>query len=67
MEAGHRTATAEIYERTAKKLARIGSLMEDDFVLRKPPTSTNRNSLQQAARNRFNINHLRTTDFNRFQ
>jgi hypothetical protein len=41
--------------------------MEDDFVLRKPPTSINRNSFQQAACNRFNINQLETTNFNRFQ
>jgi hypothetical protein len=39
----------------------------DDFVLRKPPISINRNSSQQAACNRFNINHLRTSNFNRFQ
>jgi hypothetical protein len=50
-----------------KKLAGIGSLMEDDFVLRKPPASINRNNFQQAACNRFNINHLKTSYFNRFQ
>jgi hypothetical protein len=32
MEARHRTAAAEIYQRARKKLARSGSLMEDDFV-----------------------------------
>jgi hypothetical protein len=41
--------------------------LPDDFVLRKPPTSTNSNRVQQAACNRFNINHLETTDFNKFQ
>jgi hypothetical protein len=42
-------------------------LTVDDFVLKKPPTSINRNSFQPAACNRFNINHLRTTNFTRFQ
>jgi hypothetical protein len=32
MEAGHRTAAAEIHPRNKKKLARTGSLMEGDFV-----------------------------------
>jgi hypothetical protein len=32
MEAGHRTAAAEIHPRNKKKLARTGSLMEVDFV-----------------------------------
>jgi hypothetical protein len=41
--------------------------MEDDFVAAKPPTSTNHNSFQQAARNRFNINQLQATKFNRVQ
>jgi hypothetical protein len=39
----------------------------DGFVLRKPPTSTNRHSFQRAARNRFKINQIETTSFNRFQ
>jgi len=67
MEAGHRTATAEVYQKDEKKLARTGSLMEDDFVLKKHPTSINRNSSQQAACNRFNINQLETTNFYRFR
>jgi predicted nuclease of restriction endonuclease-like (RecB) superfamily len=36
----------------------------DDFVLRKPRTSINRNSVQQAACNRFNTNHLQTENLN---
>jgi hypothetical protein len=39
----------------------------DDFVLRKSSLSRDRNSFQRGARNRFNINHLRTSNFNRFQ
>jgi hypothetical protein len=36
-------------------------------VLRKPPTSTNRNSFQRVTSNRFNINHLEATKFNGLQ
>ena len=39
----------------------------DNFVLRKPPISINRNSFQPAARNGFNINHLECANFNRVQ
>jgi hypothetical protein len=39
----------------------------DDFVLRKPSASIDHNSFQQAARNRFNINRLRTSNFHNFQ
>ena len=51
-------------------LARRGisaSMTVEDFVLRKPPTSINRNSFQQAGCNRFNINQVETTNFSRFQ
>jgi hypothetical protein len=45
-----------------KKLARTGSLMEDDFVLslRLEQIST---AFQRAACNRFNINHLKNNKF----
>jgi hypothetical protein len=39
----------------------------DDFVLSKPPTSTNRTRFQREARNTFNINQLRTAKFHSFQ
>jgi hypothetical protein len=39
----------------------------DDFVLKKPLISINRNSFQHAGANRFNISHLETTNFNRLQ
>jgi hypothetical protein len=35
--------------------------------LRKPPTSSKINSLQRPARNKLNINHLKTASFSRFQ
>jgi hypothetical protein len=39
----------------------------DEFVLQKPPTSTDPNSFQRAACNSFNINQLETANFNSFQ
>jgi hypothetical protein len=56
------TAQMNVPDNRARRFSTV-----DDFVLRKPPTSINRNSFQQAARNKFNINQLETTDFNKLQ